>query len=108
MRTSFPCCFALEIKITLELPSLFHEGLDLRSPSSKGETHSKDQRSQSPPKSTSFEKASSPEESDFHDGDDLEHNNEGEQHDWLEGHSSIKFLIAGGIAGAGKWRVSNA
>lgn len=23
-------------------------------------------------------------------------------HDWLEGHTAIKFLMAGGIAGAGK------
>lgn len=34
------------------------------------------------------------------DEDDYE-DHEKEHHDWLEGHPAIKFLLAGGVAGAG-------
>ena len=35
------------------------------------------------------------------DEHDFEEDGE-DHHDWLEGHPAIKFLLAGGIAGAGK------
>jgi hypothetical protein len=41
--------------------------------------------------------------SDMDDDDTLEgYGEEEEHHNWLEGHSAIKFLAAGGIAGAGE------
>jgi solute carrier family 25 phosphate transporter 23/24/25/41 len=39
------------------------------------------------------------EEYDYFDEDEVE---EEEQHQFLEGHTAIKFLLAGGVAGAGE------
>lgn len=48
------------------------------------------------PNKATVHEAGKQEKDDCRDGQE-------ESHTWLEGHMALKFLLAGGIAGAGKW-----